>query len=137
MDKPFVYDNYVTGRAFVGRKYDCTILGNLLEAREHVVMYEPPKTGKMSLIQQTLFNMRASAKQFMVIHVNMFNVRTIEDFLVKFGPAEERLGQCDWLDLDLIGLQNHFLGNVSDDLPVDSTAGKLYGKLTPSLLFGE
>lgn len=87
MDKPFVYDNYVTGRAFVGRKYDCTILGNLLEAREHVVMYEPPKTGKMSLIQQTLFNMRAAAKQFMVIHVNMFNVRTLEDFLVKLGSA--------------------------------------------------
>ena len=87
MDKPFVYDKYVTGKCFVGRKYDCTILGNLLESREHVVMYEPPKSGKMSVIQQTLFNMRAAAKQFMVIHVNMFNVRTLEDFLVKFGSA--------------------------------------------------
>ena len=87
MDKPFVYDNYVTGKCFVGRKYDCAILGNLLENREHVVMYEPPKSGKMSVIQQTLFNMRAAAKQFMVIHVNMFNVRTLEDFLIKFGSA--------------------------------------------------
>jgi hypothetical protein len=87
MDKPFVYDNYVTGKCFVGRKYDCTILGNLLETREHVVMYEPPKSGKMSVIQQTLFNMRAAAKQFMVIHVNMFNVRTLEEFLIKFGSA--------------------------------------------------
>ena len=87
MDKPFVYDKYVTGKSFVGRKYDCTILGNLLDNREHVVMYEPPKSGKMSVIQQTLFNMRETAKQFMVIHVNMFNVRTLEDFLVKFGTA--------------------------------------------------
>ena len=87
MDKPFVYDNYVTGKCFVGRKYDCAILGNLLENREHVVMYEPPKSGKMSVIQQTLFNMRAAAKQFMVIHVNMLNVRTLEDFLIKFGSA--------------------------------------------------
>ena len=87
MDKPFVYDKYVTGRCFVGRKTDCNILGNLLEAGEHVVMYEPPKSGKMSVIQQTLFNMRSRGKQFLVIHVNMFNVRTLSDFLKKFGAA--------------------------------------------------
>ena len=87
MDKPLVYDKYVTGRSFVGRKMDCNILGNLLEAGEHVVMYEPPKSGKMSVIQQTLFNLRAKGKQFMVIHINMLNVRTIEDFLVKYGTS--------------------------------------------------
>ena len=87
MDKPFVYDNYVTGRSFVGRKTDCNILGNLLEAGEHVVMYDSPKSGKMSVIQQTLFNLRSKGKQFMVIHVNMFNVRTIRDFLIKYGTA--------------------------------------------------
>lgn len=87
MDKPFVYDKYVTGKSFVGRKMDCNILGNLLEAGENVVMYEPPKSGKMSVIQQTLFNLRAKGKQFMVIHVNMLNVRTVEDFLVKYGTS--------------------------------------------------
>ena len=87
MDTPFVYDRYVTGRNFVGRKMDCTILSNLLEAGENVVMYEPPKSGKMSVIQQTLYNRRASGKQFMVVHVNMFNIRTIEDFLIKYGAA--------------------------------------------------
>lgn len=87
MDKPFVYDTYVTGKSFVGRKMDCTILGNLLEGSENVVMYEPPKSGKMSVIQQTLFNMRATGKQFMVIHVNMFNARKLEDFLVKLGTS--------------------------------------------------
>ena len=87
MDKPFVYDTYVTGKSFVGRKMDCTILGNLLEGGENVVMYEPLKSGKMSVIQQTLFNMRATGKQFMVIHVNMFNARKLEDFLVKLGTS--------------------------------------------------
>lgn len=87
MDRPFAYDNYVTGKSFVGRKMDCNILGNLLDKGEHVVIYDPPKSGKMSVIQQTLFNMRASGKQFSVIRVNMFNVRTIEQFLIKFGTA--------------------------------------------------
>ena len=82
-----MYDNYVTGRNFVGRKSECTILSNLLEAGEQVVMYEPPKSGKMSVVQQTLFNMRAAGKQFSVAWVNLFNVRTIYDFLKKFGTA--------------------------------------------------
>ena len=87
MDPPFVYDHYVTGKNFVGRKMECTVLSNLLESGSQVTMYEPPKSGKMSVIQQTLYNRRASGKQFMVVHVNMFNVRTIEDFLVKYGTA--------------------------------------------------
>ena len=87
MDKPFVYDKYVTGKAFVGRKMDCNILGNLLEKGEHVVIYDPPKSGKMSVIQQTLFNMRALGRQFAVVRVNMFNIRSIEQFLITFGTA--------------------------------------------------
>lgn len=87
MDTPFIYDRYVTGKSFVGRKMDCNILGNLLEAGEQVVMYEPPKSGKMSVIQQSLFNLRSKGKQFVVIHVNMLNVRTLEDFLIKYGTS--------------------------------------------------
>lgn len=87
MDTPFVYDNYVTGRNFVGRKMECTILANLLEAGEQVAIYEPPKSGKMSVVQQTLFNMRAAGRQFSVAWVNLFNVRTVYDFLKRFGTA--------------------------------------------------
>lgn len=87
MDTPFVYDNYVTGKNFVGRKMECNILSNLLEAGAQVTIYDPPKSGKMSVIQQTLFNMRAVGKQFSVAWVNLFNVRTAYDFLKKFGTA--------------------------------------------------
>ena len=87
MDTPFVYDKYVTGRNFVGRKMECNVLGNLLEAGEQVVIYEPPKSGKMSVVQQTLYNMRAAGHQFMVGWVNLFNSRTLEEFLVKYGTA--------------------------------------------------
>jgi hypothetical protein len=87
MDRPFMYDNYVTGKGFVGRKMDCAILGNLLTNGSHIVIYDPPKSGKMSVIQQTLFNMRATGKQFSVVRVNMFNVRSVEQFLVTFGSS--------------------------------------------------
>lgn len=87
MDTPFVYNDYVTGKYFVGRTMECTIMANLLKAGEHVSVYEPPKTGKMSVISQTLYNMRNAGVQFMVSFVDMLNVRTLEDFLIKYGTA--------------------------------------------------
>lgn len=87
MDTPFIYDKHVTGRNFIGRKSECMILANLLKAGEHVSIYEPPKTGKMSLIHQTLFDLRNDGVQFAVSFVDMLNVRTLSDFLIKFGTA--------------------------------------------------
>ena len=87
MDTPFVYNDYVTGKYFVGRTMECAIMANLLKAGEHVSVYEPPKTGKMSVIRQTLYNMRNAGVQFMVSFVDMLNVRTLEDFLIKYGTA--------------------------------------------------
>ena len=46
MDTPFIYDTYVTGKNFIGRKTECNMLGNLLDKHENVVIYEPPKAGK-------------------------------------------------------------------------------------------
>ena len=87
MDTPFIYDKHVTGRYFIGRRSECMILGNLLRAGEHVSIYEPPKTGKMSLVHQTLYNLRNDGMQFTVAFVDMLNVRTLSDFLIKFGTA--------------------------------------------------
>ena len=50
-------------------------------------MYEPPMTGKMSVIQQTLFNMRLSGKQYTVAESDLFNVRSVSSFLLKLGSS--------------------------------------------------
>lgn len=87
MDTPFIYNKHVTGRYFIGRRSECMVLGNLLRAGEHVSIYEPPKSGKKSLIHQTLYNLRTDGLQFIVSFVDMLNVRTLSDFLIKFGTA--------------------------------------------------
>lgn len=87
MASAFIYDKYVTGKNFIGRKMDCTILSNLLEAGENVYLYGPPESGKMSLVQQSLFNMRMMGRQFVVGQLDLFNVRRTEDFLLRFGAA--------------------------------------------------
>ncbi len=90
MDAPFIYDRFVTGKNFIARKTECNSLRNLLEHRENVCIYEPPKSGKMSLIQQTLFNMRMSGKQYLAPCIDLFNVRSTSRFILKFCSAAIR-----------------------------------------------
>ena len=87
MDSAFPYSQYVTGKNFVGRKADATLLGNLLSQGEHVVLYEPPKTGKSSLVQQTLFTLRMQSRSFMVGQMSVLNVRTSEAFMLRLGAT--------------------------------------------------
>ena len=91
MDTPFIYNKPVTGRYFVGRKQDVAILGNLLREGENVVMYEPPKAGKDSLLQQVFFDMKMSSSQFRIAKVSLLNVRTVAELCTRIGTAVIRL----------------------------------------------
>ena len=91
MDTAFPYSQYVTGKNFIGRRGDCQLLANLLGQGEHVAIYEPPKAGKTSLIQQTLFSMRVTGKAFTVGQFSVLNIRTEEDFLLRFGATVIRM----------------------------------------------
>ena len=87
MDIPFIYDRYVTNKDFAGRKSECLALTSLIEAGENVVLYEPPKSGKKSLIQQAFFVMRLGGKIINAAVLDMFGIRTIEDLLTCFGST--------------------------------------------------
>ncbi len=87
MDTLFPYSQYVTGKNFVGRKTDTTLLGNLLSQGENIVIYEPPKTGKTSLVQQTLLNMKMMGKAFAVGQMSALNIRTAGEFLLRMGST--------------------------------------------------
>lgn len=78
---PFIYNKYVTDRDFVGRKTEVNILSNLLRAGENVVIYEPAKTGKMSLIQQSLIGLKVSGVQFQAAEFSLLNVRSEAGFI--------------------------------------------------------
>ena len=91
MDTPFPYDKFVTGKDFIGRKSDCTILSNLLSQGEHAVLIEPPRAGKTSLIQQALFSMRFTTKVFTVGQFSVLNIRTVDEFLLRYGSTAIRM----------------------------------------------
>ena len=109
MDTPFVYDNHVTGKNFVGRKTECVVLSNLLEAGENVCLYETPKAGKTSLVQQTLYNMRAAGKPFIVAYVDLLSIRSRRMFLKKFGGAVIRAAYSTPSDYSAV-ISKHLAG---------------------------
>lgn len=91
MDGPFIYSKYVTGRNNIGFKETQIILGNLLDQCENVVIYEPEKSGKESLLQQTFFNMRIAGKAFLSAGLPLLGICTREEMLSRLGSALIRL----------------------------------------------
>lgn len=87
MDFPFIYDKHVTGKNFIGLRNETTILSNLLNAGENIVMYEAPRKGKTSITRQALFNMRIQGRRFVVSEINLLCVRTIGCFLTSLGDS--------------------------------------------------
>ena len=91
MDTPFVYNRPVSGRNFIGRKTEVPVLANLLREGENVVMYEPPKSGKDSLLQQVFYDMKLSGMQFNIATLSLIGVRSINDFCLGLGTSLLRL----------------------------------------------
>ena len=87
MDTSFPYDQYVTGKNFIGRRSDVTLLGNLLSQGEHIVLSAPPKTGKTSLVQQSLYALRLKGVTFSVGQFSALNIRTAEAFFLRMGAT--------------------------------------------------
>lgn len=85
MDGNFIYNKHVTGKNNIGRRQDMTILSNLLSQGENVAIYEPPKTGKTSLVMQTFYNMKIASQRFFTVEFSLLNTRTVADFTMRLG----------------------------------------------------
>ncbi len=93
MDNIFQYNKYVIGKQFLGRGVEVRAFANLLTQGENVVIYEPPKTGRKSLVQQGLYTMKSSGAQFVTAQLSLLNVRTQADFALRLaGTVLNTLG---------------------------------------------
>lgn len=85
MDETFIYSKYVTGRNFIGRHNEARAFANLLSQGENIVLYEPPKTGKMSLVRQAFFNMQTSGINFRAPLVSLLDIRDLRSLALRLG----------------------------------------------------
>lgn len=91
MDSPFLYNRYVTGQHFIGRKDDCFILANLLNQNENVVIWEPFGTGKKSLVHQVFTKLKVNGDALTVGEMTALDIRDGESFVKRLGAAVIRL----------------------------------------------
>ena len=87
MDTPFVYNKFVTGHEFISRQNELSLFTTMVRQKQHVLIYEPPKSGKKSLVQQGFINLHKNGHEFIVCNINLFNVRTNKQLLQKYINA--------------------------------------------------
>lgn len=90
MDSIFQYNKPVTGKQFIGRKTELRAFANLLGQGENIVIYEPPKTGRRSLVQQGFFFMKSSGQRFEPVQLTLLDVRTLSDFALRLASSALR-----------------------------------------------
>ncbi len=90
MDSIFQYNKPVTGKQFIGRKTELRAFANLLGQGENIAIYEPPKTGRRSLVQQGFFFMKGSGQRFETVQLTLLDVRTLSDFALRLAGSVVR-----------------------------------------------
>lgn len=83
MDSPFVYNKFVTGSDFVSRTTELNLLVNMLRQKQHCLIFEPPKSGKRSIVQQAMMRLQKESDNLTPVNINLFNVRTLNALLKK------------------------------------------------------
>ena len=84
MESPFEYNKYVSGAQFIGRNKEVAHLCNLIRERNNVLIYGPAKIGKQSLVYNSMELLRHDHKDITFCDINLFNIRCIEAFMLKF-----------------------------------------------------
>ena len=92
METTFTYDHYVTGKSFIGRKSEKELLENTLASGMNVTIYEPPKTGKTSLLRETFLGMKAGVLGALsTIDLSLLSVRSERDLAVRLASSVIRV----------------------------------------------
>lgn len=84
METPFEYSKYVFGSNFIGRNKELSLFCNLVRERNNILMYAPARTGKKSIIYNSLEKLRQESYDFTVCNINLFNIRCVEAFMLKY-----------------------------------------------------
>lgn len=85
MDTPFIYDTYITGKFFIGHSRELAMLKDAVRSGENTLIYEPPKSGKKSLVYQACAELESEGASFTLCRIDLTNVRDRETFLLTFA----------------------------------------------------
>lgn len=79
--EPFRYDKKISGKYFVGRQQECSLLVSYLEQMQNVAIYDAPKTGKSSLIKQSLQLLSNKGCEITICRIDLLSLHCVKDFV--------------------------------------------------------
>ena len=82
MESPFTHNSIATGNDFLSRKKDVSHLVSIIADGRHAVIYEPPRTGKSSLVHMAL-GQYVQNPGYHIFTFSLLNIYDTEDFLHK------------------------------------------------------
>lgn len=80
MESPFTHNSIASGSDFLSRKKDVSHLVSTISDGRHAVIYEPPRTGKRSLINMAAEKLSGTAGS-QIIYASLLNTIDASDFL--------------------------------------------------------
>lgn len=80
MESPFTHNTIATGSDFLSRKKDISHLVSIIADGRHAVIYEPPRTGKSSLVHMAL-DQYSQKPGYLIRHISLISTIDTEEFL--------------------------------------------------------
>lgn len=80
METPFIYGKVATGNYFTNREDESKLLKQNFLSGTNTILISPRRWGKTSLVNKVANEINSSKKEIKIIQLDMFNIRTEEDF---------------------------------------------------------
>ena len=92
MDLPFSFDKIAAGSSILGRSAEIgTLVATLEKGGRSLAVYGEARSGKETVVTEALEQIRARGNRLIVCYIDLFNIRTAEDFYQRW---RERMKEC-------------------------------------------
>jgi len=85
METPFVFGKLASGIFFTDRKNEIQLLKQNFLLGTNTILISPRRWGKSSLVKKATDELLSTEKSIKVVHLDMFNIRTEEEFYKSFS----------------------------------------------------
>ena len=96
MENPFVFGKVITGDLFLDRENDRKRLGGNIRSGINSMLISPRRWGKSSLVRQVAEEIQETDKSLRFCFIDMFNIRSEEDFYAEFALSVLKAGSDGW-----------------------------------------
>jgi AAA+ ATPase superfamily predicted ATPase len=96
---PFVFGKIAEFENFTNREDETELLQKLFKALNNVIVISPRRWGKSSLIKHATNQLLGIDSEYRVIYIDMFNIRTEEEFYQEFASKTLKVGYSKVEDL--------------------------------------